>query len=199
MSLLDWLLGGGRNPLEAPARERVPEPPVEAVTPVPGADELRQRATQYGVTAEVMERMLAQRDSLGLEVAADPRAFGLDLLPPCAPRHDLEAEYRTRTRLQGGLAASFLADDGRLLGLAPDPPTMPDGTPLPEHLVRAARIGPEAAADIAGHLRSTMQARLGRPLDAEAVEHAVREASWDHELDAATVAPDVLRALRDMV
>jgi hypothetical protein len=44
-----------------------------------------------------------------------------------------------------------------------------------------------------------MLVRLGHPLDVDAVEHAVREASWDHEFDAATAMPDVVRAMGDVL
>lgn len=56
-------------------------------------------------------------------------------------------------------------------------------TPAPDHLEMKTRLD---------------QARLGRPLDAEAFEHAVREAAWDHELDATQVAPLVLRAVEEL-
>lgn len=198
MSLLDWLLGRGRDPLEPP-REAAPEPPVDTLMPVPAADEVRQRATQFGVTAEVMQRMLDAREELAAEIAREPRAWGFDLLPAGAQRRDLVAELRSRTRLQGPLAESFVADDGRLLALAPDMPTMPDGTPLDEQLVRHAGLAPEAARDVARHVRATMQARLGRALDEEAFEHAVREAAWDHELDAGVVTPPVLGAVASLL
>lgn len=197
MSILGWLLGRARNPLEVP--ETTPRPRVETLMPVPAADEARQRATQFGVSADVMERMLQEHTALMEQIAREPRAWGLDLLPAGAPRHDLTAEYRARTRLQGQLAESFLADDGQLLALAPDPPTMPDGTPLDEHLVRHAGLEPEAAHDLARHVRATILARLGRPLDADAFEHAVREVAWDHELDASVVTPLVLRSVETLL
>lgn len=157
---------------------------------------LREWALELGVTTEVMARMVEQRRALVQDVAADPRAWGLDLLPARIARRDIAAEYRARTRLTGTIAESFLADHSSLLALVPDPPTLPDGTPLDAHLVAGARLEPEVAREIAGHVRSTIQARLGRPLDDAAVGHAVREASWDHDLDVAFVLPRVRAAMK---
>lgn len=156
---------------------------------------LREQATGHGVSTEVMRRLVEQRREQLAEVAPDPRAFGFDLLDRGAARRDVVTEFRARTRTQGPLAESFLAGSDQLLQLTPRPLTMPDGTPLDRHLEEAAGLMPEAAAHVADHLRVTLQARLGRPLEVEHVEHAVREAAWDHELDAARVTPDVLRAL----
>lgn len=166
----------------------------------PDRDEaLRQWATELGVTVDVMQRLVEQRRALVYDVAADPRAWGFDLIERGGRRRDVATEFRAATRLQGALAESFLAQHAPLLKLVPDPLTMPDGTPLDQQLVRGARLEPEAASDIARQLRSTLQVRLGRPLETEHVEHAVREAAWDHELDAARVTPDVLRALVSVI
>lgn len=200
MRLLDWILGRGRNPLEVPAAAtttRVPdEPAPERSAP---DDELRRWATAMGVTPEVMSRLVEARAALVADIAGAPRSWGLDLVPHGASRRDAASEFRQRTHLQGQLAESFLVDHGALLDVVPDPPTMPDGTPLDALLVRAARLTPDAARDIAQHVRRTIQATLGAPLDPAAVEHAVREAAWDHELDAAVVTPHVLRALNEVL
>ena len=156
---------------------------------------LRDWATELGVSTEVMRRLVEQRRELLHEVALDPRAFGFDLLPRGGSRRDVVAEFRSRTRTQGALAESFLTGSDALLKSTPRPLTLPDGSPLDRHLVQAAGLAPDAAAAIADHLRSTLQARLGRPLETDHVEHSVREAAWDHELDAARVTPEVLRAL----
>jgi hypothetical protein len=174
-------------------------PPADPDVAVDRDAALRQWATELGVSEDVMQRLVEQRRALVYDVAADPRAWGFDLIERGGRRRDVATEFRSQTRLQGALAESFLAEHSALLKLVPDPLTLPDGTPLDEHLVRAARLEPEAAADIARQLRSTLQVRLGRPLEAEHVEHAVREAAWDHELDAARVTPDVLRALVQVI
>lgn len=225
MRLLDWLLGRGRNPLEVPDERdgradrprvettphvRTPEhrparevdPSVAAAEARSDADEdvaLRAQANTLGVTPDVMRRMLSERAVLVAEVAQDPRAWGFDLLRPGAERRDLAAEYRRRVRLTGSLGDSFLGWFEPLMALVPDPPTLPDGTPLDQHLARHARLEPEAARDIAHHVRTTLQATLGAPLDADAVEHAVREASWDHDFDVARVLPQVLHAMGDVL
>lgn len=202
MSLVAWILGRGRNPLEVPERSprRVPSPAVVDDEEDPGdARVLGAWAAEHGVTPDVMSRLVAQRRVLVAQVAEDPRAWGFDLLAASAPRRDVATELRAGTRLQGALAASFLAGHAPLLALVPDPPTLPDGTPLDEQLVRAARLEREAARDLASHVRSTIQARLGRPLDPEAFEHAVREAAWDHDLDAQRTLPRVLDAVSDVL
>lgn len=160
---------------------------------------LRDWATELGVTTEVMQRLVTQRRELVQRVAVEPRAWGFDLLPVDASRGDVVGEFRALTRTQGSLAESFLAGHEPLLRLAPRPLTMPDGTALDAHLVAAVHLDPEVAGEIANQLRANLQVRLGRPLEREHVEHAVREASWDHELDAARVTPDVLRALASVV
>jgi hypothetical protein len=160
---------------------------------------LRDWATELGVSTEVMQRLVTQRRELVQRVAIEPRAWGLDLLPVDASRRDVVSEFRSLTRTQGSLAESFLAGYEPLLRLAPRPLTMPDGTALDAHLIEAVHLEPEAAAEIANQLRSNLQVRLGRPLEREHVEHAMREASWDHELDAARVTGDVLRALVSVV
>lgn len=160
---------------------------------------LRDWARELGVSVEVMARLVEQRRALVRDVAAEPRAWGFDLCERRATRRDVAMELRGRTRLQGALAESFLAGHAALLRLVPDPPTMPDGTPLDAQLERRANVAPEVARDIAAHVRTTIQATLGRPLEQESVEHAVREAAWDHDLEAARVQRDVLHALRSVV
>jgi hypothetical protein len=176
----------GMLPLDAPPDPTTHADPDQA---------LRDWARELGVTVDVMQRLVEQRRALVYDVAEDPRAWGFDLIERGARRRDVATEFRAATRLQGTLAESFLAEHAALLKLVPDPLTLPDGSPLDEHLVRAARLDAPAASDIARQLRSTLQVRLGRPLETEHVEHAVREAAWDHELEAARVTPDVLRAL----
>lgn len=192
--LLDWLRGRGRDPL---AVERPPavadEPPPEDV----GEQALQQWARELGVEPAVMQSLVEQRRALVHEVAEDPRAWGMDLLPTGSPRRDVAAELRARTRVTGALAGSFLVAHEALMELVPDPPTLPDGTPLDVHLQRSARLEPDVARDLADHVRSTIQATLGHPLGVDAVEHAVREVAWDHDLDAARVAPAVVAAMRD--
>jgi hypothetical protein len=160
---------------------------------------LRDWATELGVTTEVMSRLVTQRRELVQDVAVDPREWGLDLVRTDEPRRDVVAEFRGRTRTQGPLAESFLRGYEPLMRLAPRPLSMPGGVALDAHLVDAARLAPEAAADIATHLRTTLQLQLGRPLEREQVEHAVREAAWDHEFDAPRVTQDVLHALASVV
>lgn len=192
--LLDWLRGRGTDPLaptHVPASDGPDEPEGEVA--------LQQWARELGVEPETMQVLVEQRRALVYDVAQDPRAWGLDLLPTGAPRRDIAAELRARTRVTGALAGSFLVEYDALLELAPDPPTLPDGMPLDEHLVREARLSPEVARDLSAHVRSTMQASLGRPLDAGAIEHAVREVAWDHDLDAARVAPLVVGAMREWI
>ncbi|MCW2924931.1 MAG: hypothetical protein JWM98_2335 [Thermoleophilia bacterium] len=152
-------------------------------------------ARELGVTPEVMGRMVSERGALVAQVAVDPRAWGFDLLPAGAPRRDVSDEYRARTRLTGAISESFLAGHAPLLAMVPDPPTLPDGTPLDVQLLQEARLEPDVVHDLTQHLRTTIQARLGRPLDAEAVEHAVRDVAWDHDLDVANTLPRVLAAL----
>ena len=156
-------------------------------------------ARELGVTPEVMARLVEERRALVYDVAADPGAWGFGLIPRGAPRRDVGAEFRASTRLTGVLAESFLAGHGSLLSLVPRPLALPDGRPVADYLVEHARLGEAAATDLADHLRSTIQSRLGRALDAEAVEHAVRDAAWDHDLDVAQVLPRILQVLRDFV
>lgn len=191
--VLDWLRGRGSAPLASGDGGDHSAPDGEQV----GGDTLQQWARELGVEPGVMQVLVEQRRALVYDVAEDPRAWGFDLLPAGAPRRDVAAELRARTRVTGALAGSFLVDHDALLALVPDPPTLPDGTPLDEHLQRAARLSPEVAHEVAAHLRTTIQASLGRPLDVDAVEHAVREVTWDHDLDAARVTPTVVRAMRD--
>jgi hypothetical protein len=164
-----------------------------------GEEALGDWARELGVDRDVMQRMVEQRRALVFDVADDPRSWGFDLLPIQSPRKDVTAEYRRHTRLTGTLGASFLQDHAPLLRLVPDPPTMPDGTPLDDYLVAQARLDEDSAIAIARHLRTTIQATLGEPLDRAGVEHAVREVSWDQDLDAARVTPMVLHALRDVL
>lgn len=216
MRLLDWLLGRGRNPLEAPGastqpRSRVTTTPHLRTPERHGGDAqpdardaepdelMRQQAQSLGVSVESLATMLEQRELFVAKVQADPRAWGFDLAAAGAPRRDAAEEYRRATRLTGVLGESFLSGYEPLMAAAPDPLTMPDGTPLPRHLEATVRLDAEAARDIADHIRSTIQARLGRPLDADAFAHAVREAAWDHELDAAQVTPYVLRAVEELL
>ena len=214
--LLDWIRGRGRDPL-TPPDDLVPGSPAPATpssthhhTPIPhgephGVDqeeadaELEQWARELGVDTLVMRTLVEQRRALVFDVAADPRGWGFDLLPARASRRDAATTFRRQTRLTGSLGDSFLAGHRPLLSLVPDPPTMPDGTPLDRQLVAAARLDPEPAAAIARHIRATIQARLGAPLDRESFEHAVREAAWDHDLDAANVIPAVLSAVSELV
>lgn len=203
MRLLDWLLGRGRNPLEVPEEERAESfASAPATTPGdPASDDMAviQQTSTLGVTPEVMHRMLIERKAFVAELAADPRAWGFDLLPASAERRDAAAEFRRRTRMTGALGDSVLVAFDPLLAVVPDPPTMPDGTPLDVHLQRHARLEAEPAQEIAQHVRTTIQATLGRPLDEDAFERAVREAAWDHELDAAQVTPLVLRAVGELL
>lgn len=187
--LLAWLRGRGSDPLET-------GPAAQDGAPV-GDGTLQQWARELGVEPAVMQVLVEQRRALVYDVAEDPRAWGFDLLPAGAPRRDVATELRTRTRVTGSLAGSFLVDHDALLALVPDPLTLPDGTPLDEHLRRTARLAPEVARDIAAHVRTTIQASLGQPLDVDAVEHAVREATWDHDLDASRVTPTVVRAMQE--
>lgn len=156
-------------------------------------------ARELGVEKDVMQRMVDQRRALVQEVASDPRGWGFDLLDARAPRKNVTDEYRRHTLLGGSLGESFLQAHAPLLHLVPDPPTMPDGTALDEQLMRAARLEQEPAAAIAAHLRTTIQATLGEPLDRAAIEHAVREVAWDHDLEAAKVSTSVLYAMRDLL
>lgn len=160
---------------------------------------LAEWARELGVDSAVMRVLVEQRRALVYDVAADPRGWGFDLLPAGARRRDIGTEFRRHTRLTGALGDSFLQGHAPLLALVPDPPTMPDGTPLDELLVTGARLAPEAASDIAQHVRSTIQLTLGRPLDRDAFDHAVREAAWDHDLDAARVSDHVNAAVRKIV
>ncbi len=211
MKLLDWLLGRGRNPLETPEATsrvsttphvRTPEQRSDGsdVSLADEADELIQAQAQaLGVSVESLLTMIEQRELFVAKVEAEPRAWGFDLAPADAPRRDAAEEYRRATRLTGVLGESFLSGYEPLMAAAPNPLTMPDGTPLARHLEISARLNADAARDIAQHVRTTVQARLGRPLDADAFEHAVREAAWDHELDAAQVTPLVLRAVEELL
>jgi hypothetical protein len=211
--LLDWLLGRGRNPLEVPddrpavaatPHVRVPEAAASDVTsesrfPDETDVVLRQQAQSLGVKVEALVEMLEQRERFVAAVEADPRAWGFDLAPPNAERRDAVGEYRRATRLTGTLGESFLSGYEPLMAAAPDPLTMPSGVELPTHLHERAGLPREAAQDIAQHVRSTIQATLGRPLGADAVEHAVREASWDHDFDVSRVLPQVLDAMGDVL
>ncbi len=221
MRLLDWLLGRGRNPLEVPettaraaaahasahALEHDPEPAATEHDPEADrlADEadqlLRQQAQALGVDVPTLVEMLEQRELFVAKVEAEPRVWGFDLLAPDAPRRDVVGEYRRASRLTGTLGESFLSAYEPLMTAVPDPLTLPpDGMQtLPELLEEVDGISPEAAADIAQHLRTTLQATLGRPLEAEAVGRAVREAAWDHDFDAAVVLPKVLEAMEDVL
>jgi hypothetical protein len=196
--LLDWLLGRGRDPLA------LESPPARAESPSVAAtdeqdDSLRAQAQALGVSVDMLRTMHGARRELVQLVAADPRTWGFDLAPPGEGRRDLATEFRQRTRLTGTIGASFLQDHEPLLACAPNPLTMPDGIPLDGLLREQARLDVDSARDLAGQLRATVQASLGRPLDHAAVEHAVREVAWDHELDAAQVAPLVLRAMSDVL
>jgi hypothetical protein len=156
-------------------------------------------ARELGVDREVMQRLVEQRRALVYDVAADPRGWGFDLLQPGARRRDVATEFRQQTRLTGTLADSFLQGHAPLLALVPDPPTLPSGRPLDEHLVERARLDPDVARDVAQHVRTTIQAGLGRALVAEDFAHAVREAAWDHDVDAAQVGSVVERAVADLL
>ncbi len=156
-------------------------------------------ARELGVDTDVMQRLVEQRRALVYDIAADPRTWGFDLQPSSAPRRDAATEFRRQTRLTGTLGDSFLQDHEPLLALVPDPPTMPDGTPLDELLARDTSLDPDAAGSVARHVRAAIQERLGRPLDREAFEHAVREAAWDHDLDPSRVAPQVLDAVEALL
>ena len=199
MSRFGWLLGRGSNPLDVPDRAPAEAAPPEPQRAAASSEHVRQQAISLGVSAETLAEMVDQREQFVAQVAADPRAWGFNLLASGAPRRSVVDEYRRATRLTGTLGESFLASHDALMAVVPEPPTMPDGTPLDEHLVRATRMSGDAARDIAHHVRTTIQATLGAPLDEAAVERAVREAAWDHELDAAQVTPLVLRALADVL
>ncbi|MCW2926437.1 MAG: hypothetical protein JWM86_405 [Thermoleophilia bacterium] len=211
--LLDWIRGRGRNPLESPhgaatgevVRAAVTEPSERAAVAAPAADDdplgdgaLAGQAQALGVSVEMLRTMHGARRELVALVAQDPRAWGFDLVARGAVRRDLAAEFRQRTRLTGTIGDSFLQGHEPLLALAPDPLTTPAGHPLDRVLREQARLDADAARDLARHLRVTVQASLGAPLDHESIEHAVRELAWDHELDAARIAPQVLDALADV-
>ena len=214
MKLLDWLRGRGSNPLavaeEASTRTRVASTPHVRLPERPsgsdddgladvGDQQVRQQALALGVSVEALLTMLEQRELFVAKVESEPRAWGFDLTPADAPRRDAAEEYRRATRLAGVLGESFLSVYEPLMAAAPNPLTMPDGTRLDEYLERTTGLGVDAARDIAVHIRSTIQATLGKPLEQDAVEHAVREASWDHEFDAAVVMPSVLHAMSDIL
>ncbi len=175
------------------------------MTARPGHDEhgddvaLTDWARELGVDDDVMQRLVEQRRALVFDVADDPRGWGFDLIPARAQRRDAATEFRRATRLTGALAESFLVDHGPLLALVPEPPTMPDGMPLDAWLAQSARLHSDEARAIAHHVRTTIQATLGAPLTREAIEHAAREASWDHDLDAARTIDAVVIALRDLL
>lgn len=158
-------------------------------------DALLDQARAHGVDAEVFARMLEGVDELVEQVRRDPRAWGFDLLPVGVARRSVEQEFAARVRIRGPLAASFLQGHGPLLACAPDPLTVPSGASVASVLVDRARVDEEMATELAQLLRTTIQARLGGPLDRAAVEHAVREVAWDREVDAAQITPMVLHAL----
>jgi hypothetical protein len=208
--LFDWMLGRGSNPLAPPGSvatgSSAPSP-----TPEPRDEEaerlaieadvaMQQQARTLGVDIGTLVEMLDQRELFVAKVQAEPQAWGFDLAPPEMPRRDLAAEYRRATRLTGSLGESFLVGYEPLVAAAPDPLNMPDeGMTLPRWLERKAGLEPDAARDIAQQLRVTIQVTLGQPLTASAVEHAVREAAWDHDLDAAHWTPLVVHALADVL
>lgn len=196
--LLDWILGRGRNPLEraqpSAAQGGWSAPAPESAGDV-GAESLASQAQALGVSVEMMRTMHGARRELVKLVSADPRAWGFDLVARGEPRRDIAAEFRQRTRLTGSIGDSFLQGHGPLLALSPDPLTTPEGLPLDRVLAEQARLDTDAARDLARHLRVTVQASLGAPLDVDSIGHAVREIAWDHELDAARVTPQVLSAL----
>lgn len=209
--LLDWLLGRGRNPLEAPGSHvvgtipHVRTPPREDAATQQLADEadalLEQQARVLGVDVSTLVEMLEQRELFIAKVEAEPRAWGFDLLAADEVRRDVASEYRRATRLTGTLGESFLSAYEPLMAAVPDPLTMPpDGlATLPEQLEEHAGLTPEAARDVAQHIRTTVQATLGQPLTKDAVERAVREAAWDHDFDAATYVPKVVDALETVL
>lgn len=171
-----------------------------ALLPEGGSDEqVRSWAAELGVQPELLVRLVQLRSQLVAEVADDPLAWGFGLLPRGMAPRDLVEEFRMRTRTQGDLAESFIAGHPPLLELMPDHLMLPSGRPLAIELTTRAALEPDAAFELATHLRSTLQARLGRPLDADAVAHAVREVAWDHQLDASLVTARVLAVLADVV
>jgi hypothetical protein len=162
---------------------------------------LDQQARSLGVRPERLARMICERERLVAKVVADPRAWGFDLRASDdpAPRRDVVAAYRDATQLTGRLGESFLTAYEPLMAAVPDPPTMPDETPLDGYLQAHSTLGPEAAGDLACHVRAMIQSNLGRPLDADGFLHAVRETAWDHDLDAVQVGDSLLRAVRDLL
>lgn len=161
--------------------------------------ELAHWARELGVEPAVMQQLVEQRRGLVYDIADDPRAWGFDLLASSSERRDAAAAFRQQTRLTGRLAESFLQDHPPLLALVPDPPTMPDGTPLDAYLAERAAIEPEVARAVATRIRVELQGSLGQPLEREAVEGAVRDACWDHDLDATRTIGLVVDALADVL
>ncbi|MCW2950679.1 MAG: hypothetical protein JWN41_1692 [Thermoleophilia bacterium] len=177
-----------------------PTPVEAALLPSDATDrQLRSWAGELGVQPDLLRKLIAVRAQLVSEVAEDPLAWGFGLLPRGIRPRDLVEEFRERTRTRGDLAESFITGHPPLLALMPEHLGVPGGRPIALEFVVAAGLAPDAAYELASHLRATLQARLGRPLDADAVSHAVREIAWDHQLDAALVTGRVLAVLRDVV
>jgi hypothetical protein len=172
-------------------------PPAEpSLIPVEATDaQLRSWAAELGVQPELLRRLIEARSTLVAEVADDPLAWGFGLLPKGVRPRDLVEELRAHSRTRGPLAESFIAGHPPLLRLMPEHLTLPAGRPIAIEFTLQAGLEPDAAWELAQHLRTTLQARLGRPLDAESVAHAVREIAWDHQLDAALIGPRVQAAL----
>lgn len=172
-------------------------PPAEpAFIPAGATDEqLRSWAAELGVQPDVLRRLVEQRAELVAEVAEDPLAWGFGLLPRGISPRSLVEEFRARTRTGGDLAESFIAGHPPLLALMPEHLVLPAGRPIAIEFTLQAGLEPDAAWELAAHLRTTLQARLGRPLDAEVIAHAVREVAWDHQLDADLVGARVQSVL----
>lgn len=160
-------------------------PPAEPALIPAGATEeqLHGWASELGVQPDVLVRLVQQRTALVAEVAEDPLAWGFGLLPAGVRPRSLVEEFRARTRTRGDLAESFIAGHPPLLALMPEHLTLPAGRPIAIEFTLQAGLEPDAAWELAQHLRTTLQARLGEPLDEPSIAHAVREVAWDHQLD----------------
>jgi hypothetical protein len=175
-------------------------PAEPALVPADGSDlQILQWSAELGVQPDVLRRLVEARSALVAEVAEDPLAWGLGLLPKAVAPRDLVEEFRARTRTRGDLGESFLVGHPPLMELMPEHLKVPGGRPIAIEFMTAGGLEPDAAWELAQHLRTTLQVRLGRPLDVAVVEHAVRDIAWDHQLDASVVTGRVLAVLADVV
>lgn len=152
-------------------------------------------ARELGVDPSIMQRLVELRRAAVYDVASDPRSYGFDLLEGHAARRDVASEFSREARLTGALGRSFLQGHAPLLALVPDPLTLPDGSALDAELARTGHIDAESAAAVAMHIRATIQATLGAPLDEDSVSRAVQEAAWDFGFDVQRVTPLVLEVV----